>query len=83
MYKEVFEKFIEVCENNGICCCPAQFIPIAEALKKQTPQKPKAVRSHDFKGFALGDCPVCDRTVDNNEHYCFNYGQRLDWEAEK
>lgn len=31
----------------------------------------------------VGDCPVCDRTVDSNEHYCFNCGQRLDWEADK
>lgn len=83
MYKEVFEKFIEVCENNGICCCPAQFIPIAEALEKQIPKKPKALRTYDRKLSAMGDCPVCGRTVDNNEHYCFNCGQRLDWEAEK
>lgn len=83
MYKATLEKFRRMYEQNEDCCCPAEFIPIAEALKKQIPQKPKAVRSHDFKGFALGDCPVCDRTVDNNEHYCFNCGQRLDWEAEK
>ena len=31
----------------------------------------------------VGDCPVCGRTVDNNEHYCFSCGQRLDWEADK
>ena len=29
------------------------------------------------------DCCVCGRTVDSNENYCFNCGQRLDWEAEK
>ena len=75
MCKEVLERFLKACEHNES--------PIIEAIKKQIPQKPKAVRSHDFKGFALGDCPVCDRTVDNNENYCFNCGQRLDWEAEK
>lgn len=85
MYKEVLERFLKVCEDNVGCLpvCESDEKLIEEALKKQIPQKPKAVRSHDFKGFTLGDCPVCDRTVDNNEQYCFNCGQRLDWEAEK
>lgn len=83
MYEATLEKFRRMYEQNEDCCCPAEFIPIEEALKKQIPQKPKAVRSHDFKDFMMGDCPVCGRTVDNNEHYCFNCGQRLDWEAEK
>lgn len=84
MYEATLEKFRKIYEQNEDCCCPAEFIPIAEALKKQIPQKPKAVKaSRDFKDFMMGDCPVCDRTVDNNEQYCFNCGQRLDWEAEK
>lgn len=91
MYKEVLERFLKVCENNEICCfddfepvCESDEKPIEEALKKQIPQKPKDLRSpQDVHFFAIGDCPVCDRTVDSNEHYCFNCGQRLDWEAEK
>lgn len=84
MYEATLEKFRKIYEQNEDCCCPAEFIPIAEALKKQIPQKPKDIRRHDYKkGFKLGDCPVCGRTVDSNEHYCFNCGQRLDWEADK
>lgn len=88
MYKEVLERFREIYERNGNRCYPAEFIliegPIEEALKKQIPQKPKDLRSpQDVHFFAIGDCPVCGRTVDSNEHYCFNCGQRLDWEADK
>lgn len=90
MYKEVLERFVKACEDNvdylpnGLSqICESDEKPIEEALKKQIPQKPKDIRSHNFKGFALGDCPVCDRTVDSNENYCFNCGQRLDWEAKK
>lgn len=90
MYKEVLERFLKVCEHNESCCFDdlaqveeSDETPIAEALKKQIPKKPKATRSRDFKSFIMGDCPVCGRTVDNNEHYCFNCGQRLDWEVDK
>ncbi len=83
MYKATLEKFREIYEQNEDRCCPAEFIPIAKALEKQIPKKPKALRTYDRKLSAMGDCPVCGRTVDNNENYCFNCGQRLDWEAEK
>lgn len=84
MYEATLEKFRRMYEQNEDCCCPAEFIPIEEALKKQIPQKPKDLRSpQDVHFFAMGDCPVCGRTVDSNEQYCFNCGQRLYWEAEK
>lgn len=86
MYKEVLERFLKVCENfdDFAPVCKSDEKPIEEALKKQIPQKPKDIRlPRDVHFFAIGDCPVCGRTVDSNEHYCFNCGQRLDWEADK
>nr|DAI50807.1 MAG TPA: PROTEIN/RNA Complex, archaeal, ribosomal, 50S, protein.0A [Caudoviricetes sp.] len=91
MYKEVLERFVKVCEHNEICCFDdfepvyeSDEKPIEEALKKQIPQKPKDLRLPRYAHFfAMGDCPVCGRTVDSNEHYCFNCGQRLDCETDK
>jgi predicted amidophosphoribosyltransferase len=57
---------------------------IETTLNKQIPLKPKAVRLRDHlkKGYKLGDCPVCGRTVDSDENYCATCGQRLDWRVE-
>ena len=82
MYVKILGRFQQICEHNRANYLE-DCLPVEEAIKKQIPQKPKAVRSHDSKGFIMGDCPVCGRTVDNNEHYCFTCGQRLDWEADK
>lgn len=35
MYEATLAKFREMYERNEDCCCPAEFIPIEEALKKQ------------------------------------------------
>lgn len=56
-----------------------------EALEKQIPKKPKLHRTFEVLGMtdSIYLCPSCDTMLDN-EDYCTNCGQALDWrEVEK
>ncbi|KAF5049506.1 hypothetical protein DSECCO2_439100 [anaerobic digester metagenome] len=47
-----------------------------KAVEKQMPKKPKLQSETD------GDCPICNAPVRKYaDHWCYNCGQKLDWEA--
>lgn len=46
-----------------------------EALGKQLPRKPK--ETGDF--FSYCKCPKCEKIVPLYSEYCYECGQRLDW----
>lgn len=53
----------------------------AEAVEKQSPEKPKDVTTIDIKlgKYRIGLCKSCECAVDNAENYCSKCGQKLDW----
>lgn len=90
MYAEILEAFRKMCEHNYYCLWDdVEAIdehyekPIEEALKKQIPQRPSAIRLRGQlrPNYKMGDCPVCGRTVDSDEQYCATCGQKFDWEG--
>lgn len=52
-----------------------------EALEKQIPKKPKG--KDDNFGISYGICPNCDNIVDdwNDNCFCNECGQAIDWEG--
>lgn len=46
-----------------------------QALDKQIPKKPE-------KDMGYGYCPLCEQGVDDAYLFCYQCGQRLDWEVE-
>jgi hypothetical protein len=44
-----------------------------EAMKKQDPMKP-------LSSFGEYTCPMCEMTVAEGDEYCWNCGQKIDWE---
>ena len=53
---------------------------VAEALKKQMPEKPLP----ENKWYGIGKCPSCGAVfMDDYTNYCGNCGQALDWGHEE
>ena len=51
---------------------------IKEALEKQIPKKPKILKVHDISGYKYGECQ-CGEHIMDDEKYCSNCGQKIDW----
>ncbi len=52
------------------------------ALEKQIPKKPKVLKVHDISGYKYGDCH-CGEHIMDDEKFCSNCGQALDWSEEE
>lgn len=66
-------KWAEALDDNWCNIIRVDSLRIAlEALEKQMPKK---VRAHCL-------CPLCNKDVIGSGYYCWNCGQRLDWEAD-
>ncbi len=48
------------------------------ALEKQIPKEPKIVKVHDISNYKYGDCE-CGEHICDDEKYCSNCGQAIDW----
>ncbi len=51
-----------------------------KALEKQIPKKPTVLNIHDISNYKYGECE-CGEHIMDDEKYCSNCGQKLDWEA--
>lgn len=78
--KIIVERIVEIAKENGITdLYLLDKKNIAEALKKQIPQK----LLPDDRYFGVGKCPSCYATfLDNTTNYCGHCGQKLDWGQE-
>lgn len=56
----------------------AMHITCKNALKKQIPKKVKYVE-HTTDGYLLGYCPKCTLKILNENQFCYECGQALDW----
>ena len=52
------------------------------ALEKQIPKKPKVLKVQEVSGYKFGSCE-CGEHIMNNEKYCLNCGQALDWSDDR
>ena len=52
------------------------------AIEKQIPKKPKVLKVHDISGYKYGEC-YCGEHIMDDEKYCSNCGQALDWSDTK
>ncbi len=48
------------------------------ALEKQTPKKPKVLKVQEVSGYKFGGCE-CGEHIMDDEKYCSNCGQAIDW----
>ena len=48
------------------------------ALEKQIPEKPKVLKVHEISNYKYGECQ-CGEHIMDDEKYCSNCGQALDW----
>lgn len=48
------------------------------ALEKQIPRKPKVLKVQEISGYKYGGCE-CGEHIMDDEKYCSNCGQALDW----
>ena len=60
---------------------------VIKALEKQIPKKPRNKKYSFYPHSTLlkskyGECPVC-KTIQVDDEYCANCGQKLDWSDEK
>lgn len=85
MYKQVIE-LLNVCKKRFLGDTSKQFDLAIQACKKQIEKQVdnrKVLRDLNDKPYSIkGDCPVCgcldmQSTVTN---YCFECGQKLDWD---
>jgi uncharacterized OB-fold protein len=67
-------------------------IDIQLAVEKATPKKPILEESdgkvtagnvHYCKGVTVVRCPRCGTILTRSHHYCWNCGQKLEWEEGK
>lgn len=50
------------------------------ALKKQIPKKPKVLKLQEVSDYKYGDCE-CGEHIMDDEKYCSNCGQAIDWRS--
>lgn len=51
------------------------------ALEKQIPKNPKILKVHDISKYKYGECQ-CGEHIMDDEKYCSNCGQKLNWESD-
>lgn len=79
--REHCKDFLDKDENNSVWAQDVKCLDLAiKVIEKQMPKKPAV---EDEMGYFI--CPTCDIVVgytnDREEHnYCFNCGQKIDWE---
>ena len=54
---------------------------IEEAIEKQIPKRPAVLKIDELSGFKYGDC-IYGEHINDDENYCSNCGQRIDWDCE-
>ena len=52
---------------------------IKKALEKQIPKKPNVCKNLMTKE-SVRVCPSCSTIIENTDSYCYECGQKLDWE---
>lgn len=50
-----------------------------ESMEKQIPKKPNVCKNLMTKG-SVRVCPSCSTIIENTDSYCYECGQKLDWE---
>lgn len=48
------------------------------ALEKQIPKKPKILKVHYISNYKYGECQ-CGEHIMDDDNYCSNCGQKIDW----
>ena len=79
---------IEDIKENILPCVGGKSLVVAiNALEKQIPKKPENKKYSFYPHSNLlkskyGECPVC-KTIQADDEYCANCGQKLDWSEEE
>lgn len=82
-YQEALDSLRYEIDEEGHCSYIEDEIHIAmKALEKQIPKKPKIFIVHEISNYKYGDCE-CGEHVMDDERYCSNCGQALDWSDNK
>lgn len=75
--------FMNAIEKSFEMNAPFTGMTVKECIWKQVPMKPEEKYPYFDKGihyFDAGMCPSCGRIAFSKNKYCYECGQRLDWE---
>jgi hypothetical protein len=80
-YQEALNNIIEYVKEEVLVDYIEEFNHLQELVYRITPMKPLNQSWHKMSnyGYMSGECPVCKKRIEQNEMFCHNCGQALDW----
>lgn len=67
---------------NGECFDSARLLALVAELKSMKERTTPKMAKNSFNYGQAGICPTCYAVQQNKRVYCYNCGQKLDWEED-